>query len=71
MSRNFNKGGSAPLSPPRNHPCPWLIAAAENVVDCANGDVCDFRTGILLVTAFELQFIAHVHELCTRFIIYA
>ena len=20
MNRNFNKGGSAPLSPPRNHP---------------------------------------------------
>ena len=25
MSRNFNKGGSAPLSPPRNHPCLGLV----------------------------------------------
>ena len=50
---------------------PWLIAAAEDVVGSANGNVCDFRDDIFLVTAFKLQFIAHAHELCTRLIIYA
>ena len=46
------------------------MAAAEDVVGCANGDVCDSRNDIFLVTAFKLQFIAHVHERCTILIIY-
>ena len=45
--------------------------AAEDVVGCADGDVCDFRNDVFLVKAIKLQIIAHVHELCTRLIVYA
>ena len=38
---------------------------------CADGDVCDFRNDVFLVTAIKLQIIAHVHKLFTRLIIYA
>ena len=44
--------------------------ASENVVGCADGDVCDFRNDVFLVTPIKLQITAHAHEFCRRLIIY-
>ena len=43
----------------------------KDVVGCADGDFCNFRNDVFLVTGIKLQIIAHVHELCTRLIICA